>query len=76
MAYSASEKVVSRNSLRWCEHVERIKLSSWARRIVEVEVQGCELNVFSVATVSEQRMKEAGNAPNIVIWAWVKDGVV
>ena len=33
-------EVISRNRLRWFGHVERMKLSSWARRIVEVEVPG------------------------------------
>ena len=34
------KEVISRNRLRWFGHVERMKLSSWARRIVEVEVPG------------------------------------
>ena len=34
------KEVISRNNLRWFGHVERMKLSSWARRIVEMEVPG------------------------------------
>ncbi len=34
-----TREVISRKRLRWFGHVERMKLSSWARRMVEVEVE-------------------------------------